>query len=356
MKREKCSLLSFLFSLVRRRKPQPVQAVQRARRIVTGEAGIWFGKTFFAIPRWRNSLARFGSGFPRSFSKPNPCLPLAAFVQGTLRCLPWLEFWESLCGFIISSFVITCRMTLELFFKENPVVALGFSGGVDSSYLLYAGQKYGAKIKGYYVKTAFQPEFEQQDVYKLAKQLGAEITVLEIDVLNNAQIVTNPPDRCYFCKAVIFGTLQKEALNNGIPLVIDGTNASDDMSDRPGMKALAELFVRSPLKECGISKDEVRRLSREAGLFTWDKPAYACLATRIPANRPITKGLLQRVEAAEDALFQLGFTDFRARVLDEAARLQFPQGQMYDAIKKRADIVTAIKPYFSTILLDLEGR
>jgi len=182
------------------------------------------------------------------------------------------------------------------------------------------------------------------------------MTVLEMDVLHNAQVVSNPANRCYYCKTVIFGMIQKQAVNDGLTLVIDGTNASDDASDRPGMKALEELSVRSPLRECGITKGEVRRLAKEAGLFTWDKPSYACLATRIPAGQVITKELLLRVEKSEDALFNLGFTDFRARVFGEAAKLQFPAGQMHEVINKRADIVTAIKSYFSTILLDMQER
>ncbi|MCL2254284.1 MAG: TIGR00268 family protein, partial [Lachnospiraceae bacterium] len=137
---------------------------------------------------------------------------------------------------------------------------------------------------------------------------------------------------------------------------IDGTNASDDASDRPGMKALAELKVRSPLRECGITKDEVRRFSKEAGLFTFDKPAYACLATRIPTGRPITGELLEKVELAENALFKLGFSDFRVRVFAEAARLQFPERYISEVLKKRTEIIKAIKPVFPLVLLDLEGR
>jgi len=247
-------------------------------------------------------------------------------------------------------------ITLEQFFKENPSIALGFSGGVDSSYLLYVGLRLGAKVKAYFVKTEFQPDFELQDAYRIAEQLGTKITVLEIDIMDNEQVVYNPPDRCYFCKAAIFGALRKQASADGITLVIDGTNASDDIADRPGIKALSELSVRSPLRECGITKAEVRRLSKDAGLFTWDKPAYACLATRIPSGRSITKELLRRVEGAEDALFALGFTDLRVRVFEGAARLQFPKSQMSEAVNKNADIVKALKPYFSSVLLDLEGR
>ena len=247
-------------------------------------------------------------------------------------------------------------LTLEQFFKENPSVALGFSGGVDSSYLLYAGLRYGARIKAYFVKTAFQPDFEVQDAYRLAEHIGTEITVVEKNILDNEQVVSNPPDRCYHCKRAIFGALQGQAKALGITLLIDGTNASDEEADRPGMKALSEFSIRSPLRECGITKNEARRLSKEAGLFTWNKPAYACLATRIPSGRPITKELLRRVENAEDALFALGFTDFRVRVLDETARLQLPKERMAEALDKREDILKAIKPHFSAVLLDLESR
>jgi uncharacterized protein len=227
---------------------------------------------------------------------------------------------------------------------------------VDSSYLLYAGLHYGAKIKAFYAKTPFQPEFELRDAKRMAEHLGADIAVLEMDVLENPLVISNPPDRCYHCKKAIFGSMQKQAFADGFSLIIDGTNASDDSDDRPGMKATAELSVRSPMRECGITKDEVRRLSKQAGLFTWDKPAYACLATRIPTGQAYTAELLQKVEQSENALFSLGFTDFRVRVIDDAAKLQFPQEQINEAANKRADILQALKPHFKTVLLDLKGR
>ncbi len=247
-------------------------------------------------------------------------------------------------------------MTLENFFKENPKVALGFSGGVDSSYLLYAALKCGADVKAYFVKSAFQPEFELNDAYRLAQQIGAEITVLEKDILANQVVVSNPSNRCYYCKTEIFRALSKRAHDDGYTLIIDGTNASDDAEDRAGMKALTELSVRSPLRECGITKSQVRQLSKEAGLFTWDKPSYACLATRIPSGCSITKELLQRVEKSEDALFALGFADFRVRVFGDAARIQLPSEQMNECLAKREDIVRAVQKYFPVVLLDLEGR
>ena len=247
-------------------------------------------------------------------------------------------------------------MTLEQFFQENPRCALGFSGGVDSAYLLYAGVRAGADIRPYFIKTAFQPAFELADARKLAAGLGAEVTVLELDALADPRVAANPADRCYFCKQNLFRTLKERAVADGYPVLLDGTNASDEAGDRPGMRALAELSVRSPLRECGLTKAEIRARSREAGLFTWDKPAYACLATRVPAGETITADLLARVEGAEDALFRLGYTDFRVRVFHSAARLQLPRGQMERAVREAEELRQALKPYFTPILLDLEGR
>lgn len=247
-------------------------------------------------------------------------------------------------------------MDLQTFFSEHPSIALGFSGGVDSSYLLYAGLRYGAHVGAYFVKTAFQPEFELRDACRIAGQLKAKFTVLHKDVLTEPKVASNPENRCYYCKRMIFETLKRQAAEDGFSVLIDGTNASDDAGDRPGMKALSELSVRSPLRECGITKEEIRRLAKEAGLFTWDKPAYACLATRIPAGRQITEELLLKVEASEDALFAMGFTDFRVRVLENAARLQFPEEQMTLALAKREMILKAVQPHFLVVLMDLNGR
>ena len=247
-------------------------------------------------------------------------------------------------------------MNLTEFFKENSKVAIGFSGGVDSSYLLFAGIRAGADIQAYYVNAAFQPQFEFDEAKKLANLIGAKMKVLELDVLSHKTVLENRADRCYHCKLAIFGSLVAQAKADGYPLIIDGINASDDASDRPGMKALEEMEVRSPLRECNLTKDDIRKLSKDAGLFTWDKPSYACLATRIPTDYTITGEMLQRVEKSEDALFALGFSDFRARVYGNAARLQFPQSQMLRALEKRAEILEAIKPHFPIILLDMEGR
>lgn len=247
-------------------------------------------------------------------------------------------------------------MDLQDFFAQEPKAALGFSGGTDSAYLLYEAHRLGAQVQPYYVKTAFQPAFELRDAQRLCKQLGIGLKIVEVDILSVKPVQANLPDRCYHCKAALFGALQAQAAADGYTLLIDGTNASDDAGDRPGMRALRELSVRSPLRECGITKSQVRQLSREAGLFTWDKPAYACLATRVPTGQALEPQVLKQVEQAEEALSTLGFTDFRVRVFHGAARLQFPGGQVEEALRRREEIQKAVKPYFQPVLLDMQER
>lgn len=247
-------------------------------------------------------------------------------------------------------------LTLPDFFLEHPKAALGFSGGVDSAYLLYAGLSCGADIHPYFIKTPFQPQFELDDARRLAEQLRVPLTVLEYDILAETAVTANPADRCYYCKRALFERLKEQALADGYTVLLDGTNASDQADDRPGMRALSELTVLSPLRLCGLTKPEIRRLSQKAGLFTWDKPAYACLATRIPTGYPLDAGLLARIEQAENGLHALGFSDFRVRFFHGAARIQLPEAQFTQATLRREEIRACLKPFFDTILLDLEVR
>lgn len=247
-------------------------------------------------------------------------------------------------------------MTLDEFFKSHPKVALAFSGGVDSSYLLYAAVHAGADVQPYFVKGQFQPTFEMEDAMRLAGELGVKLKIMHVDALSSPTVVANPADRCYYCKQVVFNTLWNAARADGYEILMDGTNASDDAGDRPGMKALAELGVTSPLKDAGLVKSEIRRLSREAGLFTWDKPSYACLATRVATGDPLSNDLLSRIEAAEGNLFALGFTDFRVRIFHGAARLQVPAAQWEKAMEMREAVRAALLPYFPVVLIDTMTR
>lgn len=247
-------------------------------------------------------------------------------------------------------------MTCNEFFAAHPKAALGFSGGVDSAFLLWAAVQAGAEVRPFFVKTPFQPAFELADARRLCRELGVELAVIELDVLAEPKVAENPENRCYYCKRALFSALRDRARAEGYPLLIDGTNASDEVSDRPGMAALRELQVRSPLRECGLTKDEIRRRSKEAGLFTWDKPAYACLATRIPTGTAITREMLEKVEAGEEILEKMGFRDFRLRLLGDNAKIQVKAEQFSLVIERREEIERTLGPRFQSLLLDLKAR
>lgn len=245
---------------------------------------------------------------------------------------------------------------LKAFFNEHPEAAIAFSGGADSAYLLYEAKLYAKRFAAYYVKTAFQPEFELADALRLARELDIPLRVLCLDTLGCEEIASNPPDRCYHCKRRIFGAIAEAARREGFTLLLDGTNASDEEGDRPGMRALKELCVLSPLRMAGLEKRRVRELSREAGLFTWDKPAYACLATRIACGRRIERRLLERTERAEGLLSAMGFADFRIRTLGETALLQVTGAQMEKAREELEELKRALCPPYADLLLDMEAR
>lgn len=247
------------------------------------------------------------------------------------------------------------RMLLKQYFTEHNRVVLGFSGGVDSAFLLAAAQQAGAAITPIFIKTPFQPAFELADAKRLADQLDIPLEILEADPLTDQQIAGNDARRCYWCKRMLFSLLRDRAQQLGATL-IDGTNASDPEDDRPGMQALRELGAQSPLRLCGLTKEEIRQLSREYQLFTWDKPSYACLATRIPTGTPIDSATLQKIEGAEQALVSLGFSDFRVRVFHGAVRLQLLPSQWQMSDQMRQKVTQAVNRYFDTVLLDMVPR
>ena len=247
-------------------------------------------------------------------------------------------------------------MTLTEFLSEHKKAALAFSGGVDSAYLLYAALQAGCEVRAYYVRTAFQPEFEYEDAWHLAKELGADMTTITLNILEDAAIAENPKDRCYYCKMRILHSVLKHAHADGFTEIWDGTNGSDDILSRPGYRALQEMQVLSPLRESGLSKDEIRRLSKEAGLFTHDKPAYACLATRIPTGMHITGKLLERTEWAEEALKSMGFSDFRVRTLGNCARIQIKKQQFPLIFKQWEAVQALLAERYDGVTLDMEFR
>lgn len=247
-------------------------------------------------------------------------------------------------------------MTLEAFFRTHHRVAVAFSGGADSAFLLWAAKKQGCDVQAYYGDTCFQPDFAKESAIGLAAQVGVPLKIVPFDVLSIEKVAENPENRCYFCKKALFSSLWQAARADGFDVLLDGNNASDDVSDRPGMRALEELGVLSPLRLCGLTKFEIRRQSKEAGLPTWNLPAYACLATRIPAGTPITGEALDKVAQGEQLLREAGFSDFRLRLRPWGALLQLPEPQFPLWREKDQAISAALAPLFSKIILDETPR
>ena len=238
----------------------------------------------------------------------------------------------------------------------HPGAALAFSGGSDSALLLYAALQAKINVRIFMVQSQFQHTFERQDALLLADSLGARVSTLPCDILVFPEVVANDPMRCYHCKKHLFSCLQKSALEEGCTCIVDGSNASDDPVARPGMRALEEMHVLSPLRECGFKKETIRVISREAKLPTWNRPSNACLATRIPVGTTITLADLRRIERAEDLLRQMGFSDLRVRLYHKAARIQLPQAQLEQANAMRKEIVSLLAGDFDAVLLDLKSR
>ncbi len=247
-------------------------------------------------------------------------------------------------------------MTEKEFFKENKNVAVAFSGGVDSSVLLLLAKRYCENVKAYFVKSSFQPEFEYEDALAVTRLLDVETEVIRVDVLSDKDIVKNPDIRCYYCKKRIFEAICKAAEKDGFNTVLEGTNASDDISDRPGFAALKEMGILSPLREFGYTKKQIRTIARENRLPVADKPSYACLATRIPTGIVITKEILEKTEKAEGCLRNIGFKNFRLRYLDGAAKLELGEKEFELLYKNRERVTTILSPYYENVYIDLRER
>lgn len=214
-------------------------------------------------------------------------------------------------------------LRLEELLRSYGSVALGYSGGVDSTFLaaVLARCMQGRALL-VHMDTPLVGTPERESFERSAGQFGLPVTSLELDSLADHQIAANPQNRCYFCKRADFELIIREARRQGCEVVIDGSNADDRSDDRPGMHALRELGVRSPLREVGWHKDEERELLRSWGLEVWSMPAGACLATRIPCGEPITREKIDLVRACEDHLHGLGLAQVRARLVGGQVRVQ----------------------------------
>ncbi len=250
------------------------------------------------------------------------------------------------------------KALLKLLAGLGPL-AVAFSGGADSSYLLAASREaLGSNVLAVTAVSPIVPHDEIRRAREFAAALKVNHIFVEDDPLSLADFVENGPMRCFFCKKAQLEKLSFAALDAGFPTLVHGANKDDHKDYRPGLGAAAQLGVGAPLAECGLSKEEIRELSKARGLNTWNKPPMACLATRIPYGEPITLEKLQKVQAAEDFLFSLGFSGFRVRFCGPVARIE-AQPEDFEKIlspKNRQKIVRAFaKAGFNHVALDLEG-
>lgn len=241
--------------------------------------------------------------------------------------------------------------------KNMGSLLVAYSGGLDSTFLLrVASEVLGKNVLAV---TAVSPTYPAEELCmakKMAKALGARHKIIKTRELESKKFRSNPPERCYFCKRELFAKLKNIARKNKLNFVADASNLSDKKDFRPGNRAKKELKVRSPLQEAGYTKDDIRCISKRLGLVTWDKPALACLASRIPYGTEITLPILERIDKAESFIRRLGFKQVRLRHYNGLCRIEVPKRDIPQLINKRNSVIENLRKLgYNYITVDLEG-
>jgi pyridinium-3,5-biscarboxylic acid mononucleotide sulfurtransferase len=247
---------------------------------------------------------------------------------------------------------------LKEYIREQGVLAIAFSGGVDSTYLLHvAHEVLGDNVLAVTAKASAFSERDLAEAKAFCEKEGISHEIVEIDELAIPGFVENPPDRCYICKKGIFGELMRIAALHDIHCVAEGSNMSDLGDYRPGLKAIEEMGVKSPLRESGLYKNEIRALSEVRNLPTWSKPSAACLASRFVYGETITREKLGMVERAENILSDMGFRQLRVRMHGETlARIEVEEPQLAELLRRRQEILTAFREIgYTYVTMDLKG-
>ncbi|KAF0133587.1 MAG: hypothetical protein FD145_1203 [Candidatus Saganbacteria bacterium] len=249
---------------------------------------------------------------------------------------------------------------LKNILKDFKKVLVAYSGGVDSTFLLKTSiDVLGAEnVLAVIASSETYPKSEKDSAEKLCRNLSANFMVIETQEINDRRFKSNPKDRCYYCKLELFSKLKDIAKENNIAYVIDGSNADDVKDYRPGTKAKSELGIKSPLQEAGLTKSEIRKLSKDLGLPTWDKPSYACLASRIPYGTEIEIETLDKIDKAEIFLRDLGFKQLRVRHHGKLARIELLKEDIPKVLQK--EYMDKINKYFEALgyiftTIDLKG-
>jgi uncharacterized protein len=241
--------------------------------------------------------------------------------------------------------------------KDMKKVVVAFSGGVDSTFLAkIAYDILGKNVIAITATSAIHPKWELRQAKKIAAKIGLKHLLINSNETDFKNFCQNNKDRCYHCKKELFKKIKQIAKNNDIKYVMDGSTIDDTYDYRPGIKALKELGIISPLKDIGLTKQEIRNLSKNIGLETWDNPSFACLASRFPYDIQITKNRLNSIEEAEDFIRSLGIKQFRVRFHNEIARIEVKKDDFSHILDKSEIIVKHLKKLgFKYITLDIEG-